>query len=165
MIRRRVKSLSPIALASAATLLSIPLASVQADIATVSMSGPRTFSQQDGAAIYQNLCQGCHMPDGQGAVGAAAFPALAKNPKLAAAAYPVYTVIQGRKGMPPLAVYLSDAQVAAVVTYVRTHFGNSYKDKVSVDLVKQARAAQLPPATAPAENTRGFAGDQPKPNP
>jgi mono/diheme cytochrome c family protein len=34
---------------------------------------------------------------------------------------------------------LSDEQVAAVVSYVRTHFGNTYKDKVSVDDVKALR--------------------------
>jgi len=33
-----------------------------------------------------------------------------------------------------------DAQVAAVVSYVRTHFGNVYKDKVSADQVKGLRS-------------------------
>jgi mono/diheme cytochrome c family protein len=104
-----------------------------------SMSGPATFALQDGEQLYQAICQGCHMPDAQGAQGAGAYPALAHNKRLIAGAYPVYTVIQGRKGMPSLGSYLSDAQVAAVVNYVRTHFGNHYTDPVSPDLVKAAR--------------------------
>jgi mono/diheme cytochrome c family protein len=35
------------------------------------------FSMQDGEAIYKGVCQGCHMPDAKGAVGAGAYPALA----------------------------------------------------------------------------------------
>ena len=34
---------------------------------------------------------------------------------------------------------LSDAQVAAVVNYIRTHFGNQYQDAVSADDVKRVR--------------------------
>jgi mono/diheme cytochrome c family protein len=113
-----------------------------ADNGGASMSGPATFAQQDGEQLYQTICQGCHMPDAQGAQGAGAYPALAHNKRLIAGAYPVYTVIQGRKGMPSLANYLSDAQVAAVVNYVRTHFGNHYTDPVSPDLVKAARATR-----------------------
>ena len=33
--------------------------------------------------------------------------------------------------MPPVGQMLSDDQVAAVVNYVRTHFGNNYEDAVS----------------------------------
>jgi cytochrome c5 len=76
---------------------------------------------------------------GTGAVGAGAYPALAHNQNLAAAAYPVITVLKGRKAMPPLGSYLSDAQVAAVITYVRTHFGNSYSDPISPEMVRSFR--------------------------
>ena len=52
------------------------------------------------------------------------------------------TVLNGRNGMPALgtppsqvsefgAVHLSDARIAAVVNYVRSHFGNKWKDKVT----------------------------------
>jgi mono/diheme cytochrome c family protein len=105
----------------------------------VSMSGPTTFAQQDGQALFEAICQGCHMPNGTGAVGAGRYPALAHDQNLAAAAYPVVTVLQGRKGMPSLASYLSDAQVAAVITYVRTHFGNDYADPISPEMVKSFR--------------------------
>lgn len=112
-----------------------------ADNGGASMSGPPRFAEQDGEQLYHLTCQGCHMPDAGGATGAGAYPALANNVRLAAAAYPVYTIIQGRKGMPSLAAYLSDEQVAAVVNYVRTHFGNHYQDAVSPSLVSAARTA------------------------
>jgi mono/diheme cytochrome c family protein len=104
-----------------------------------SMNGPVTFPQQDGPALFQAICQGCHMPDAQGAAGAGAYPALANNKKLVSASYPILTVLKGRKSMPSFANYLSDAQIAAVVGYVRTHFGNHYADAVTADMVKAAR--------------------------
>jgi mono/diheme cytochrome c family protein len=122
-----------------AALIIIGLGPVRADNGGASMSGPTRFTQLDGPGLFQAVCQGCHMQNAQGAVGAAAYPALAHNKKLAAAAYPVYTVMKGRKGMPALASYLSDEQIATVVTYVRTHFGNDYTDKISPAMVKAAR--------------------------
>jgi mono/diheme cytochrome c family protein len=100
-------------------------------------SGPYTF--QGGEAVYTNVCQGCHMPNAQGAVGAGAYPALAKNAKLEVAGYPVSVVVHGQKAMPPFGGLLKDQQIADVVNYVRTHFGNNYKDKVSPADVKTAR--------------------------
>ena len=117
-------------------------AQLQADNATTSMSGPTMFKQQDGSALFQAICQGCHMPNAQGAVGAGSYPALAHDERLAAAAYPVITVLKGRNAMPPLASYLSDAQVAAVVNYVRTHFDNAYLDVVSKEMVASARQSR-----------------------
>jgi mono/diheme cytochrome c family protein len=117
-------------------------ARLQADNATISMSGPTMFKQQDGSALFQAICRGCHMPNAQGAVGAGSYPALAHDERLAAAAYPVIIVLKGRKAMPPLAGYLSDAQVAAVVNYVRTHFGNAYLDVVSQEMVANARKSR-----------------------
>ena len=37
------------------------------------------FPFDGGEAIYKGVCQGCHMPDAKGAVGAGAYPALAKK--------------------------------------------------------------------------------------
>lgn len=97
------------------------------------------FSEQDGEGLYRAICQGCHMPDGQGARGAGAYPALAANPRLAAAPYPVVNVLRGLRGMPSFAAYLSDEQVAAVTNYVRTHLGNDYQDAVTASSVKALR--------------------------
>ena len=54
-----------------------------------SFMSPLRFMQRDGEVIYRTVCQGCHMAAAQGAVGAAAYPALANDPKLAAAGYSV----------------------------------------------------------------------------
>ncbi|MBS0999517.1 cytochrome c [Acetobacter persici] len=94
----------------------------------------------DGEAIYRHICQSCHMPDGKGAVGAGAqFPALAGNPKLKSAQYPAYVVLNGFGGMPWFAGLLDDQQVANVVNYVRTHFGNHYTDALKPEDVSEMR--------------------------
>ncbi len=85
----------------------------------------------DGAAIYRHVCQGCHMPDGRGAVGAAAYPALARNSKLADADYPITMVLNGHGDMPWFSAMLNDAQIAAVVSYIRSHLGNDDKPPVT----------------------------------
>ena len=92
-----------------------------------------------GEELYTHICQACHMPAGQGAIGAGAYPALAHNAKLAAGVYPVVMVLHGRGGMPPIGHDLTDAQVAAVVNYVRTHLGNRYTDAITTDQVKALR--------------------------
>ena len=102
----------------------------------------------DGPTIYQRICQGCHMPNAKGAVGAGSYPALAGNPRLAANLYPVQVVLNGRHGMPPFRDYLDDAQVAAVVNYVRTTFGNRYPDPVTVEDVKKMRPTMLAASAA-----------------
>jgi len=102
-------------------------------------SNPFRFTHQDGEAIYRNVCAGCHMPDGRGASGAGAYPALARNAKLEAAGYPVLLVVNGQKAMPAFGRVLDDNQVAAVVNYIRANLGNAYTDRVSTDDVKAAR--------------------------
>ena len=104
-----------------------------------SFASSRRFMQRDGEVIYRTVCQGCHMAAAQGAVGAGAYPALANDPKLAVAGYPVLVVINGSKGMPPFGTLLDDEQVAAVVNYIRSHFGNSYPDSASPADVTSAR--------------------------
>src|SRR5882757_11454685 len=102
-------------------------------------SSPFRFTYQEGEAIYRNVCAGCHMPDGRGATGAGAYPALTRNAKLEAAGYPVLLVVNGQKAMPAFGRQLDDNQVAAVVNYIRGNFGNAYADRVSTDDVKAAR--------------------------
>ena len=97
------------------------------------------FSETSGEELFASACQACHMPDGKGAVGAGTYPSLAQDSNLAAGGYPVYIVVRGQRAMPPIGAMMSDAQVAAVVNYVRTHFGNQYSDAVSADDVKRVR--------------------------
>ena len=122
-----------------------------------SFDATATPSDVSGEDIYNHICQGCHMPHGEGAIGAGHYPKLAADSALASWRYVALTVLAGRKGMPAFSaaanqvwdgptVHLSDAQVAEVVNHVRSHFGNHYKDRVSADQV-----AKLPhPATAAA---------------
>ncbi|HEY1589336.1 MAG TPA: cytochrome c [Rhodanobacter sp.] len=98
-----------------------------------------TFSEKTGEDLFKNICQGCHMPDAKGAVGAGAYPALASNPRLAAAVYPINIVLHGQRAMPAFGESLTDEQVANVINYVRSHFGNHYKDQISADAVKARR--------------------------
>ena len=118
-----------IALAALAAASLCRTAPALADAA--SSAGASTIQAATGQQVYQHVCQGCHMANGQGGVGAARIPALAHNAKLESSGYPVYVVLNGLGGMPWFNGMLSDQQVAAVITYVRTHFGNDYKDAVA----------------------------------
>jgi mono/diheme cytochrome c family protein len=98
-----------------------------------------------GEQIYDHICQGCHMSGAQGAVGAGAYPKLAANKKFVSWEFVALTVINGRNGMPPFgqpanqelprATHLTDAQIADVVNYVRSHFENRYKTNVTAQQV------------------------------
>lgn len=81
-----------------------------------------------GPEVYRQYCMACHMADGKGAQGAGYFPALAENGNLAAAGYPIYVILNGLGGMPWFNGLLQDEEIAAVVDYVRSHFGNNYTD-------------------------------------
>jgi mono/diheme cytochrome c family protein len=96
----------------------------------------------DGRQIYEHICQGCHMADGGGAVGAGHYPALAKDPTLVSRQYMALTILMGRRNMPAFGAKhapaflgppaaLTEAQIAAVINYVRTNFGNHYKDSIT----------------------------------
>ena len=127
----------------AATLLAWPLAigqiaGARADAAAGGKSTPM-LAVTDGGAVYQHVCQGCHMPNGRGATGAGTIPALAGNDKLEASGYPIYVVLHGLGGMPAVGWTLDDKQVAAVVSYVRTSWGNHWTDPVTAADVTPSR--------------------------
>ncbi len=108
------------------------------------------YPDQGGEAVYKAICQGCHMPDGKGAVGAGMYPPLAGDAKLGAKTYPAFVVIRGQKAMPEFGTGLEDAQVADVVNYIRTHFGNGFTDTVTAEEVKSMRPARAPTGTVRA---------------
>lgn len=95
----------------------------------------------------------------QGAAGAGRYPKLAGDPALVSWQYVALTVLHGKNGMPAfgqrptgealdfLLVPLSDAQVADVVNYVRSNFGNHYKGSVTAE---QVAALPHPGAASPA---------------
>lgn len=97
------------------------------------------FTEASGEQLFAAICQGCHMRDGRGAAGAGSYRSLVEDRNLEAGGYPVYVVVRGQRAMPPVGRMMSDDQVASVVNYVRTHFGNRYQDAVSADDVKQVR--------------------------
>jgi len=103
-----------------------------------------------GADIYRQICQGCHMPDGRGAVGAGKYPALAGDRALLSARFMALTLLEGRRNMPAfggtgqegfffITPTLDDEQIAAVINYVRTHFGNHFRGTISAAEVKALR--------------------------
>ena len=112
----------------------------RADTAGIFDSEP--FSMTDGRQIYEHICRGCHMANAGGAVGAGRFPALTKNPALGSRQYMALTILTGRRNMPAFGakyavgfggppVILNEAQIAAVINYVRTNFGNRYTDPIT----------------------------------
>lgn len=114
------------------------------------MQAASQFAKADGATVYTHVCQSCHMADGKGARQAGYYPAFADNPALASPHYVALTILQGRKNMPAFAaepaqmaaqrgIVLSDAQVADVTNYLRTHFGNRYEDRISAADVAELR--------------------------
>lgn len=105
----------------------------------------------DGAQIYAAQCAACHQATGLGLPGV--FPPLAKSEwvdgKDEVAAKILLHGITGsltvagktyNGAMPEFKDKLSDAEIAAVLTYVRSSFGNS-AGKVEEATVKAARVA------------------------
>lgn len=116
---------------------------------------PKEIQVQRGKGVYMQTCFVCHQPDGVGVPNA--IPPLAKSDFLARLPKDDYIrgVLAGRNGkitvngkdynatMVPLN-YLSDEQLANVLTYVRNSFGNS-GDAISVDEVSKVRHQVAPP--------------------
>ena len=92
-----------------------------------------------GEQVYKAVCQACHMADAKGGTGAGTIPALAGNKNLAVSAYPVMMVANGKGAMPWFRDMLKPEQIANVVNYVRTHFGNAYQDAVTAEDVQRVR--------------------------
>jgi mono/diheme cytochrome c family protein len=80
-------------------------------------------SQPDGAAMYASNCASCHKADGK---GGGPFPALAGDAKVTAKDPTAIIVVteHGKGLMPAFKPRLSDAEIAAVITYIRTTWGN-----------------------------------------
>jgi mono/diheme cytochrome c family protein len=128
--------------AMAAALMGMVLALLGISVLLIEAPARADTAGMDGRQIYENICQGCHMADGGGAVGAGHYPALAKDPTLVSRQYMALTILMGRRNMPAFGakhapaflgppVALSEAQIAAVINYVRTNFGNHYKDPIT----------------------------------
>ncbi|MGH7067743.1 MAG: c-type cytochrome [Acetobacteraceae bacterium] len=134
-------------------------------------SAPKSI---DGKALFETNCSTCHQANGEGSEGY--FPPLSGNRDLfLSRVYPAYVVLNGLSGeitvgghsfngqMPSFA-QLSDAEIAAIVTYIRSAWNNQALQPhdmppIDAEAVKQARAKPMSPAAVHAYR----AGHEPKP--
>ncbi len=81
-------------------------------------------AQPDGARLFAENCSACHQPTGLGIKGA--FPAL-KGDAVALGSPPAVAavVLNGRGGMPAFGPELDDQTIAAILTFVRSAWGNA----------------------------------------
>lgn len=110
-----------------------------ADSAGAGLSEGNMVQARTGKEIYETVCQACHMAEGKGAFGAGYYPPLANNETLEEASYPIYVLLNGLKGMPAVGKMMDDEQIAAVVGYIRTNFGNDYQEPVTAQDVADNR--------------------------
>ena len=134
------------ATAAACALLAAALIHSPARAQSAGILNSAPISAAGGRQVYEQICQGCHMPDAKGAVGAGNYPALAGDRALASRQFMALTVLLGRRNMPAFSskhgigfggppTSLSYAQIAAVVNYVRSNFGNHFRDTITPEEV------------------------------
>jgi mono/diheme cytochrome c family protein len=111
-------------------------------------AGAQAPAPIDGAKVFADNCAACHQASGEGIEGA--FPKLAGNAFVSGdPAKPVGVLLNGRGGMPTFRDDLSDAQIAAVLSFVRSHWGNS-APAIEAAFVAKIRGgeAMKPPVSA-----------------
>jgi mono/diheme cytochrome c family protein len=105
-----------------------------------------------GAKIYEQHCEQCHQAQGQGVTHA--YPALAQNRAVLLSdptnlvqavlygGYPAATTHNPRPfGMPPFVLTLEDQEIAAVLTHLRSQWGNQAAEVTPLQ-VNRIRALQ-----------------------
>ena len=121
-------------------------------------SGVADAAAPDGAAIFAANCAGCHQANG---TGGGPFPPLAGNADVTGAdtSLLLTTVLNGRSGpmvangkpyggvMPAWKGQLSNAQIAAVITHIRSAWGN----KAAIVTEDQVAAAGAPSGLSGAQ--------------
>ncbi|RIH89394.1 Cytochrome c6 [Calidithermus terrae] len=85
-----------------------------------------------GEAVFKANCAMCHGEQGRG------NPALAENRKLQDTDFVVRQVLKGSRYMPAFEGKLSDREAAAVITFIRNSWGNSY-GTITEEMVKARR--------------------------
>jgi cytochrome c6 len=97
---------------------AIHLAALFAALAVPALASAATPQSQ-----FLDNCSACHQATGKGVKGA--FPALAGSPLVQGdPKIVITTVLNGRAGMPAFKDDLTDADLAAILTYVRGSWGN-----------------------------------------
>jgi cytochrome c6 len=98
---------------------------------------------------FTENCSACHQVDGKGIPGA--FPALAGDTFVVGPATgPIGVVLNGRAGMPTFKADLTDEQIAAALTYVRSSWGNA-APAVTPDQVNAQRTGAAPAPSKPVQ--------------
>jgi mono/diheme cytochrome c family protein len=101
---------------------------------------PLDSLSEAGAEFYGAIgCAGCHSAEGAGGIG----PPLDGNRALADARYVVDTILTGQEQMPEFDRLLTDQQVAALATHVRTAWTNDF-GPVRVEQVSRWRRESAP---------------------
>ena len=129
------------------------LASKKQGAMAAAADNSKTFTQEElmakGAEVYNANCAACHQANGAGVPGA--FPAITGS-KVATGPVDAHMgmVINGKPGtaMAAFGGQLSDADIAAVVTYQRNGLGNSVGDMVQPTQVASLKGGAE--AAAPA---------------
>ncbi|HXB29583.1 MAG TPA: cytochrome c [Puia sp.] len=106
-----------------------------ATLAEASLKYPVPGSVQRGQKIYMNTCLTCHQADAGGVPGMT--PPLQKSPYVQGPPVKLIGIvlnglndgveIEGEtytNPMPPFSTVLKDQEIADVLTYIRSHFGN-----------------------------------------
>jgi mono/diheme cytochrome c family protein len=124
-------SSSSAAASTEASASAAPAASAQASAAIAQ----NPASAGTGARVYNQNCSSCHQPNGQGVQGT--FPPLAGNPTVTG--YDIHVIhivkyglsgplkvagVQYNGMMPAWGQQLSNADIASVLTYIRSSWGN-----------------------------------------
>lgn len=92
-----------------------------------------------GKQVYGHICAACHQSDGRG-LPAAGYPSLNGNAVVnGPVARHIEQVLNGAGAMPAFRATLSDADIAAVVTYERNALGNTTGDTVQPGQVEKQR--------------------------
>lgn len=121
--------------AMAVFLKSVPRAPGEAESDPRVIPVPTAAVRDRGAYLYEQHCASCHGDKGQGVRGA--YPPLANNRAVSMrdphnlvqavlyGGFPPATAGNPRPyGMPPFALALGDADIAAVLSYIRSSWGN-----------------------------------------
>ncbi len=116
------------------------------------LGGPVSFAQDlaAGKITFAKNCSACHQVTGLGIKGA--FPALAGDALVQGADdVLIKTVLQGRGGMPTFAAMLKDQDLANVLSYVRSAWGN-HSDPIEPERVAAIRETLAAVDTRPKGN-------------
>jgi cytochrome c6 len=128
--------------------VSLKLHACAVAVAAVALlSAGSSLAAEDGSLLFAQNCAACHQAKGEGVAGA--FPPLAGNkfvqgdPK-----GPAYVVTHGRGGMPNFSDDLDDTQIAAILNYVRTSWGNTASPLAPTAIAAERGAASPPSGEA-----------------